>query len=284
MRAAVQSFLVKVGDAGTPGAQPRPGASRRTDVASANVLYTLARTDARRALDDVLSLAPDLIGLQEWYPSRVRLLIGTGRLGLAPHVGGRLPGPAAHEGPDYLWNMPLFGGCAVGARADRFELVRCRTHFLGRPGLGDRQGQRRLLEPPREATVAVYRDLLVDRTVCLVNYHLVSGVQARGRYRTDRPVLTARHRRETEIRERLVHEQLARGHVVYATGDSNFDGLRIDGLTSAWEGRQDWPGTLGERRKVDDVHGPGPAEAVTVLTSASDHRAIVVRRPAATTS
>jgi hypothetical protein len=134
------------------------------------------------------------------------------------------------------------------------------------------------LEPGRAATVAVYRDLQADRTVCLVDYHLVSGVQAGGRYRTDRPVLTARHRREAVMLGRIVREQLAEGHVVLAAGDSNFHGLRIEGLTSAWEGREHQPGTLGLHRQVDDVHGPGPAEAVTVVTTASDHRAIVVRR------
>src|SRR6478735_494852 len=200
-------------------AATRPAGSRSTDVASANILYTLGRTDARAALDAVLSLAPDLIGLQEWYPSRLRLLIDTGRVGLAPHIGGRLRG-RAHRRPDYLWNVPLFGGCAVGARVDRFELLRCRTRFLDWPGLADRQTRRRSLEPPREATVAVYRDLLIDRTVSLINYHLVSGVQAQGRYRTDRPLLTARHQRETDILGQLVQEQLGQGHVVYATGDS----------------------------------------------------------------
>ncbi|MGI8521918.1 MAG: hypothetical protein ACR2K3_01200 [Nocardioides sp.] len=91
-------------------------------------------------------------------------------------------------------------------------------------------------------------------------------------------MLSARHRQEARILSRLVREQLSLGLVVYATGDSNFDGLRIEGLTSAWEGRADDPGTLGLRRKVDDVHGPGPAEAVTLVSTASDHRAIVVQR------
>jgi hypothetical protein len=54
---------------------------------------------------------------------------------------------------------------------------------------------------------------------------------------------------------------------------------RIAGLTSAWEGRKHDPGTSGPSRSVDDVHGPGPAEAVTMVSTASDHRAIVVRRP-----
>jgi hypothetical protein len=66
--------------------------------------------------------------------------------------------------------------------------------------------------------------------------------------------------------------------VVHAVGDSNFDGLRLPGLTSAWEGREGDPGTLGPVRHVDDVHGPGPAQQVTSVRTASDHRALVVRR------
>ena len=76
----------------------------------------------------------------------------------------------------------------------------------------------------------------------------------------------------------LVDGLLARGHVVHALGDSNFDGLRLRGLTSAWEGRDDEPGTLGPRRKVDDVlSAPGHAASVTRLTSDSDHQAVIVK-------
>jgi hypothetical protein len=248
------------------------------DVASANILHSLGPDEARGALDDVLDLAPDLVGLQEWYPPRFRLLRETGRLGLVPQLGGRLRRTVDRGTPDYLWNTPLVGGCAVGARADRFALVVCRTRFLSGVGRADRQGPRMTLEPARAATIAVYRDRLAERTVCLVNYHLVSGVQRDGRYRVDRPVLAARHRHEVRALNRLVREQLDRGHVVYATGDSNLDGLRIEGLTSAWEGRDHEPGTLGPRRKVDDVHGPAPAEQITFVATASDHKAIVVRR------
>lgn len=252
-----------------------------TDVATANVLCSLGPHDARRALADVLELAPDLVGLQEWYPSRIRLLLERGQVGLVPHVGARLPaqgGGPTHGRPQYLWNAPLLGGCVVGARADRFDLLSCRTRFLSSPGRADRGEGHLGLEPARAATLAVYRDRRLEHTVCLINFHLVSGVQSGSAYRTDRPLLAARHRHEAQAVGRLVREQLERGHVVHATGDSNFDGLRISGLTSAWEGRRAEQGTLGPRRKVDDVHGPGPAEAVTTVRTASDHRAVVVRR------
>jgi hypothetical protein len=247
-------------------------------VATANVLYTLGAGSARRALAGVLEHEPDLVALQEWHLSRWRLLRETGDVGVVPQVGGRLRRTTARSAPGYLWNSPPMGGCAVGARADRYELVWCRSRVLSAPGRADHPDRVLGVEPPRVATVAVYRDRSTGRRVSLVDYHLAPGVQARGRYRVDRPRLERRHRREVGALERLVGERLAAGDVVFAAGDSNFDGLRIAGLTSAWEGREHEPGTLGGRRKIDDVHGVGPAESVVLLRSDSDHKAVLVRR------
>ena len=249
-----------------------------TEVATANVRCTLAAAGARLALRDVLASAPDLVGLQEWYPRRWPLLRETGRVGAVPHVGAAR-GAAGGRGGGYLWNAPLLGGCVVGARADRYELLRCRARLLSGPGRADRGEQPLDLEPARVATAAVYRDRRSGRTVALVAYHLVSGVQVAGAYRPDRPRLVDRHRREVRRLQRLVGELLAAGHVVHAAGDSNFDGLRLPGLTSAWETRADAPGTLGPRRHVDDVHGPGPAASVVPVSTPSDHVALLVRRP-----
>jgi hypothetical protein len=245
--------------------------------ATANVLCTLGSEDARTALGQVLALGPDLVGLQEWYPAWARLLRETGRVRLEPSLGTRR-GRRERGSGDYIWNLPLLGGCAVGARADRFELRDCRTRLLSGPGRADRDDRFLGLEPPRLATVAVYFDRYATRTVSLVSYHLVSGVQARGAYRPDRPGLVERHRREMRLLQAIVAELLAAGHVVHAVGDSNFDGMRLPGLTSAWEGRESAPGTLGPHRKVDDVHGPGRADLVIPLTTPSDHLALVVRR------
>jgi hypothetical protein len=242
------------------------------------VLYTLGPDDARAALADVLALKPDLVGLQEWYPSRIGLLRDVGRVTLAPSVRVRLGRRGGSRSDDYLWNAPLVGGCVVGARADRYQVLSCSTRLLSGPGGAHRDHRLIGFNPPRLATVATYLDRHVDRTVVLVDFHLVSGVQSGGRYRPDRPGLVGRHRREVHRLEALVAELLAAGHLVYAVGDSNFDGLRLTGLTSAWEGREHAPGTLGPTRKVDDVHGPGPADLVVPLTTPSDHRALVVRR------
>jgi hypothetical protein len=229
-----------------------------TVVATANVLRSLGHREAADALSRVLEARPDLVGLQEWDIRR--------------------RGPLARTSPRYVWARPLVGECPVGARADRFQLLGYRSQLLACFGWSDPGARPVPVVPLRLATVAHFLDRAADRTVCVINFHLTPGVQARGEYRPDRPRLVAHHRHEVRSLSRLVTEQLATGHTVYATGDSNFDGLRLPGLTSAWEGRESDPGTLGSSRKVDDVHGPGPADSVRLLTSSSDHKAVVVAR------
>ena len=232
-----------------------------TVVATANILCSLPPALARDALHVVLSAEPDLVGLQEWGPRRRRLLAETS---------------------GYLWAAPLVGGCPVGVRADRYDLLACRARVLAGPGLCDLGVRRVPLLPARVATLAVLHDRETGRTVSLLSFHLTPGVQRRGGYRADRPRLAARHRREVAALRRLVDEQLALGHVVHAVGDSNFDGLSLPPLTSAWLGREDGPGTLGSARKIDDVHGPGAATSVVLLETPSDHKAVLVTRPDAT--
>jgi endonuclease/exonuclease/phosphatase family metal-dependent hydrolase len=245
-------------------------------VATANVLFSLPRHRAAAALDAVLDHAPDLVGLQEWGPRRIGLLRRTGRARW--QLGPVRDAARSGAGAGYTWTQPLAGGCPVGARADRYDLLSAATRLLAAAGWSDPGARPVRVLPPRFATVAVFRDRQHDRTVSVVNYHLVPGTQSRGSYREDRPLLAARHRTEVRRLAGLVTEQLALGHVVHAMGDSNFDGLRLPGLTSAWVGREDGPGTLGSRRKIDDVHGPGPADEVTLLVTPSDHQAVLVRR------
>jgi hypothetical protein len=249
------------------------GMSGQTVVASANILYKLSRDDARTSLSQVLDAGPDLVGLQEWYVTRFRLLRQVGDVRVVPgcRIGVREPA--------YHWVSALAGGNVVGARADRFEPVSARAPFLSGIGRSDRPDRPLGLEPPREVTIGVFRDRETDRTVAIMSYHLVPGVETGAEYRADRPRLRRRHTSEVRRLERLVAEHQRAGHVVYAVGDSNFDGLRLAGLTSAWEGNEDHPGTIGKNtRKVDDVHGPGPASAVALLTTPSDHRAVLATR------
>jgi len=243
-----------------------------TVVATANVHRGLGADDARRSLRGVLEHEPDLVGLQEWHPWRYRLLAETGSVALLrrPRIGRQRDG--------YLWTMPILGDCVVGARSERFSVAEVRSVALSRIGRADKPDRWLHIEPPHLATVATYDDRIHGRTVSLICYHLVPGVQARGRYRDDRPLLAARHQQEVCRLQALVDERLTLGHTVYAVGDSNFDGLRLSGLTSAWEGRDAEPGTLGPRRKIDDVHGPSLPLAVRLVANASDHKAVVVDR------
>ncbi|HET9420576.1 MAG TPA: hypothetical protein VFO49_05520 [Nocardioides sp.] len=246
----------------------------QTVVASANMLYKLDSDAARTALRQVLDAKPDLVGLQEWYVTRLRLLREVGDVRVVP--GWRTGG----DDSAYHWVSAVAGGNVVGARADRFEPLSARVAFLSCIGRSDLPDRFLRLEPPREVTIGVFRDRAHDRTVAVMSYHLVPGVQAGAEYRTDRVRLRRRHESEIRRLELLVAEHRQAGHVVYAVGDSNFDGLRLAGLTSAWEGREGHPGTIGNAtRKVDDVHGPGPAGAVTLLTTPSDHRAVVAAWP-----
>ncbi len=251
-----------------------------TDVATANVNRALRPDDARTALRGVLDLDPDLVGLQEWGMSRHGLLRETGPVRL-PFVGpASSPEEAARGRDDYLWVSapPLLGGCPVGARRNRFELLESRFEVVGWPGPSDRFTGASPMAVPRIVTLAVFVDRREDRIVSALNFHLTPRVQSGRRYRRDRPLLVAHHQAEVRAIGRLVAAEVAIGRVVYAMGDSNFDGLRLPGLISAWDGREDEPGTLGPVRKVDDVHGPGPAVSVRLLGNASDHKAVIARR------
>jgi hypothetical protein len=245
-----------------------------TLVATANIDFHLRAADAHAALHTVLEQQPDLVGLQEWHLQRVASLRRVGSLVVPPFSRWRFAGAAS----SYAWTGLLVGGTAVGARTDRFTQVEAHAVLLSPPGFADKPDRPLGLEPPRYAAVGLYRDRYVDRTVALVSYHLVPGVQAAGRYRADRPRLVARHRHEHARLERLVDRLHTRGHVVHAVGDANFDGFSLAGLTSCWEGHPEGGGTHHARR-IDDVFGPVPATSVRLLTTASDHRAVLAERP-----
>lgn len=249
-----------------------------TDVATANVLCSLPPDQARTALRALLEREPHVVGLQEWGLRRWPALRDTGGLRMPLARGLTLPLGPSGRARDYVWICPLFGGCPVGARTDRFDLLQCHAAVLGGIGRSDPGARSLPLSPPRAAAMGVFRDRRTGRIVSVISFHLTPGVQRGGAYRADRPRLVGRHRREVRALTRLVGRQLRLGRTVYAVGDSNFDGLRLPGLTSAWEGRDSEPGTLGPRRKIDDVHGPGPATAVTLLATASDHKAVLARR------
>lgn len=247
-----------------------------TRVATANVLHKLPADAARTALELVLAEEPDLVALQEWYVTRAPLLRPSGDVRLVPSLGLlHLPG-----GPAYHWIATLGAGCVVGARADRYDVLDGRALVLSRLGTSERTDHPLNAEPPRIAAIGTFRDRRTHRTTSLMSYHFVVGAEKDGTYRADRPRLTARHRQELARANRALGHLQRAGHEVHAAGDANFHLLRLPGLTSAWEGREDEPGTIGRgKRKIDDVHGHGPAREVRLLQTPSDHRALLVTRP-----
>lgn len=249
-----------------------------TVVASANILYKLPAPRARDALVQVLDSSPDLVGLQEWYVSRLRLLRQFGDVRVVPPFGTQLL--RRPRSPEFHWIASAAAGNVVGARADRFTPISSRVVFLSRIGRSDRPDRFLHTEPPRVVTIGVFQDRAVDRSVAMMSYHLAPGVEVDAAYHPERPLLRRRHEAEVRRLEHLIAEHHRAGHVVYAVGDSNFDSLRLAGLTSAWEGREHSPGTIGGgTRKLDDVHGPGRASRVTLLATPSDHMAVVAERP-----
>jgi hypothetical protein len=229
------------------------GARGRLRIATANVRDALPASEARESLRLVADQVPDLIGLQEWSILRRRLL---------------------HEAaPRYAWCSPVLGGCAVGVRRDRFEVLRRRTRVLSRPGWGARVPGKWRPEPGRVAGIVVCRDRDSDRTIAMISFHLVPGVQHRGEYRQERRHLVQRHRHEAAQLGRLVTELMDEGHLVCAAGDSNFHGFRLPGLVSCWTGHSA-AGTLGTRL-VDAVFWPTAATSVTLVATPSDHRAVI---------
>jgi len=251
-----------------------------TTVVSANILFKLGWRDARTALQQVLDEEPDLVGLQEWYPTRLGILRETGTVRTVPDVTLGLPVSWPRRRlPKFHWVSSLACGNVVGARAERYDLIESRAVVLSGIGRSDRPDRFLATEPPRLVTIGVFADTRVDRTVAMMSYHLAPGVERNAAYIEDRPLLKARHLQEKERLEGLIAEYQLAGHVVYAAGDSNFDLMRLAGLASAWEGREDAPGTIGSRiRKLDDVHGPGPATEVRLVATPSDHRAVVAVR------
>ncbi|MGN6250699.1 MAG: hypothetical protein ACTHNS_02665 [Marmoricola sp.] len=243
-------------------------------VASANVQQDLPIPVAREAVQAVLDEQPDLVGLQEWRPDRFLLLRTWGAVGLAPGTPA-VPG----SGTSYDWVTTPFG-CVVGARADRFRLLSARWGLLNGV-VAARSPYRPLgLEPPRMLAIGRYRDERTGRAVTMICYHLVPGVQAGKVYRTDQPRLVALHRAEHVRLQRAIDEAQECGDDVYAVGDANFDGFFLEGVTSCWVGHEDAPPTFGKRRRhIDDVFGPGPASSVRLLTTASDHKAVLADRP-----
>lgn len=227
-----------------------------TRVATANVRVTLDHLQAAQALQSVLELNPDVGGLQEWPKGRDALL---------------------KAAPAYDFARNDAGGGPVFWRRDRYGLLRCRAVVLhGRSFVGRLVGRKSTL-PPSVATLAVLCDDETDGEVTVINYHLTAEVQHGGAYRSDRAhrPRVRRHKREVHKLARVARRQARKGRKVILLGDTNFDGLRIKGLTSCWVAAGlAKGGTLGNRR-VDIIFATSAPKQIRLVKTPSDHRAVI---------
>ncbi len=236
-------------------------------VATANVQVRLPRPDAMACLDPLLDAGADIVLLQEWSPARALLLRPSGSVRLTPGPI-RLAG-----GSSYSW-VQTVGDSSIGLRSDRFTVEGARPLLLSGFTRAENPTRPLGIEPAQFGLVVRARDRETGASVSAIGYHLLAGVEASGKPRTDRPRMLARHRREVARVEAAIARDQAEGRIVYAAGDANVVGLTLRGLTSVWADQPPGEGTCKGRR-IDDIFAPGPAGSVTLLDNPSDHRAIL---------
>lgn len=250
---------------------------------------------ARAVLRSLLDYDPDVVGLQEWPNGRNQVLkeVGAFRRWPTPHrevqaLVRRLTRAPWQPGTGYVSVRPILGPTGpMIFRADRYEITRVYAHTLtGRYRVKPTKRHPKPWKPPNRVTVVETIDHATGRPTAFIDYHLNAGVQTgNGKYRkgkADRARVRG-HQAQVAALDKLTLDYKGRGFDVYDLGDSNFDGLRIAGVTSAWAGRpHDRRGTHGKgHRKIDDVHGPGPAVNVDVVRYPNpkiDHAAVVADR------
>jgi hypothetical protein len=242
----------------------------RTRITTANVLSSLSPQQADECLATVLAGDPDIVGLQEWRIMRLRGLARTGSVGVAG-----VPRLRTGSGA-FTWVTSGPGDCVVGLRASRFTVLATRQVSLGTVGHADRGSRILDLLPPRWVSVVEAEDHLTAQRLGIVSYHLIPGTQGNDVYRADRPRNARRHQQEVRRLQRVVSRLLRRCDAVCALGDSNFHGLALPPLHSAWEGHPGTTGTLTSHRRIDDVFFTEPSRDVQLLRSHSDHAFVQV--------
>ena len=227
-------------------------------LATANIFKGMSVSAAAAGVNTVLvtsGTSDVILALQEWAAGRQSILADLRKRGLSscrPDGGG---GPIVH--------------------AARYSSLHCRAVTLARRELvGHLIGRKNRL-PASVANLTVLHDDETGDDLAVINFHLTAEVQSGGRYRRDlahRPRVW-RHKRERRRLSRLVRAQQRKGRIVYALGDTNFDGFTLPPLRSCWRGRKG--GTLGNRA-VDCVFAATEADVVKTVITGSDHRAVVV--------
>lgn len=228
----------------------------RTRLTTANVLSSLDRSDAAECLGVVLEGKPDIVALQEWRLTRAGVL--------------------RRQRQTMSWITSVPGDCVIGLCSARFKVIATRQVALGGLGLADHRSRALNLLPPRWVSVVEAMDGATNQRVGVVSFHLVPGTQRSGGYREDRPRNAQRHQQEVRRLRAVTTGLVERCDTVWAAGDSNFHGLALAPLTSAWSGRPGAEGTLGSYRRIDDVFSTEPAIDLRLLRSHSDHAFVQV--------
>lgn len=218
-----------------------------TDVAVADLRATLATE-------------PDLVVLNEWNKARDK---ATRKL--ARSLG-------------YGYRRPWRGGGPVLWRDDRYRLERIRSKVLALPGFMGKLPGRRSWLSTSWLTVAILTDKRTGRQVALDGFHLTAEVQdvrGGGGYKADglHRKRVQRHQAETAKAGRIGRRQLRNGLQPYLAGDTNYDGLAVQGFTNCWTSHGG--GDLGGRA-VTICYAPALAKGVETIRTHSDHLAVVV--------
>lgn len=263
--------------------------SERGDrVLTQNVWVNAPIDVAEAVLRRLLGREPDIVALQEWPGGRNPLLSATGTFERVPTARRAVRRRRRWEpGAGLTWSRPVLGPTGpIGLRADRYEVLDCRAMTLT-PARRVRPTPKhpRATLPANRATQILAHDHQRDEEVVVLGYHLWSGVQVGGHYSQrhgDRARVDG-HRDQVAALSALIGDHLAQGRTVYALGDSNFSGLTLPGLVSAWDGRERQArGThRGSRRKIDDVFGPTRPERVELVDHphpSIDHQGVLAVR------
>lgn len=242
-----------------------------TRVASVNAYVILTDPQADALLRGVLrNGTPDLAGIQEWDGPRPDLTA------IRRRDVDRLLRAATDD--RYRFARPRGGGGPQVWNRDRYHLLFLDAEQLVGPEFVGHLPGRKSRLPASTASVGIYADRLDGGETVLINVHLTAEVQRGSGYRRDlaHRLRVRRHKRERRAIRRLARIHLRAGRRVFVVGDFNFDGLRLWPLVACWDGhpRKERAGTLGHRT-VDYVFAETRADRVQVLTTRSDHDAVV---------
>lgn len=181
----------------------------------------------------------------------------------------------------YGYGRPLLGGGPVFWRRTTARKRSIRSKMIAKPGRVGKLPGRRSWLGPSWLTIGKF-DLLEGgkpngSTVVLDGFHMTAEVQMGDHYRTDpaHRLRVLRHKTERAMVEHVAGRQQDKdpNAEVLPAGDSNFDGMALDGFHNCWEGRHG--GDLGGRA-VTQCFASREARLVETFRTNSDHLAVVV--------